>query len=189
MNNLKRISLIGGFAVFMLLALSACKQTPAPSQNKNANIPAPVNMVANDNSTVDEGAGSNQNANVNTNLNSNTNTNVNANVPDSDDDDDRVNENTNTASKVKVFNLSGINFKFSQEEIKVKKGDTVKIVLNVTEGFHDWVVDEFNAATQQVAAGATTEVQFVANKSGTFEYYCSVGKHRAMGMIGKLIVE
>jgi plastocyanin len=29
----------------------------------------------------------------------------------------------------------------------------------------------------------------VADKKGTFEYYCSVGQHRALGMKGKLVVE
>lgn len=91
--------------------------------------------------------------------------------------------------ETKTITLTGRNFSFSQNEIRVKKGDTVKVKLTAAEGFHDWVVDEFNAATQQVGTGATTEVQFVANKTGTFEYYCSVGSHRAMGMKGKLIVE
>lgn len=34
-----------------------------------------------------------------------------------------------------------------------------------------------------------TSVTFVADETGTFEYYCSVGNHRGQGMIGKLIVE
>jgi plastocyanin len=98
---------------------------------------------------------------------------------------------TDTAAKgeVKTFNVEGSSFKFSPNEIRVKKGDTVKIVFNNTEGFHDWVLDEFNVKTKQIPAGQTDTVQFVADKTGTFEYYCSVGKHRQQGMVGKLIVE
>ena len=48
---------------------------------------------------------------------------------------------------------------------------------------------EFNAATEKVAAGVSSSVEFVADKKGTFEYYCSVGQHRANGMKGKLIVK
>lgn len=91
--------------------------------------------------------------------------------------------------RVKEFAVTGSPFKFSLSEIRVKKGDTVKIVFTNTEGFHDWVIDEFNAKTTQIAAGKTETVTFVADQAGTFEYYCSVGQHRANGMKGNLIVE
>jgi len=32
-------------------------------------------------------------------------------------------------------------------------------------------------------------VTFVADKAGEYEFYCSVGQHRANGMVGKLIVK
>jgi len=32
-------------------------------------------------------------------------------------------------------------------------------------------------------------VEFTADTPGEFEYYCSVGQHRANGQVGKLIVE
>lgn len=92
-------------------------------------------------------------------------------------------------SEVKTFAVDANNFSFSIKEIKVKKGDTVKILFNNTLGFHDWVLDEFNAKTPQLEAGKSATVEFVADKTGTFEYYCSVGKHRQNGMVGKLIVE
>lgn len=100
-------------------------------------------------------------------------------------------EDTNDAmeKEVTTIEISGKNFEFSKSEIRVKKGDTVKIVFSSTGGLHDWVVDEFNAKTDQVNTGSTAEVEFVADKAGTFEYYCSVGNHRAMGMVGNLIVE
>ena len=88
-----------------------------------------------------------------------------------------------------VFDLDGFNFGYSVKEIKVKEGDTVTINLTSTDGFHDWLVDEFNAKTDRVNTGQTTSVTFVANKAGSYEYYCSVGQHRANGMVGTLIVE
>jgi len=92
-------------------------------------------------------------------------------------------------SAVKTFTVSGENFSFSVKEMKVKRGDTVRVVFKNEEGFHDWVIDEFNAKTQKLSAGKTETVEFVADKNGIFEYYCSVGAHRANGMVGKLIVE
>lgn len=88
-----------------------------------------------------------------------------------------------------VIELSGTNFAFSEKEIRVKEGQTVKVVFTSAQGFHDWVVNEFNAATEKVRDGGVTEVTFVADKKGEYEYYCSVGAHRQMGMVGKLIVE
>lgn len=94
-----------------------------------------------------------------------------------------------TANEIKTFTIDGNNFTFSVNEIKVKQGDKVKIVFNNTAGYHDWVLDEFNARTPQIQAGQTATVEFIADKTGTFEYYCSVGQHRQMGMKGNLIVE
>lgn len=91
--------------------------------------------------------------------------------------------------EVKTFNLTAKNFTFSQKEIRVKKGDKVIINLESTDGFHDLVIDEFGARTEQINTGGKTSVEFVADKAGIFEYYCSVGTHRAMGMKGLLIVE
>lgn len=94
-----------------------------------------------------------------------------------------------TAQNAKVFNITGHNFAFSQKEIRVKKGDTVTINFESTEGNHNWTIDAFHAATQTVGPGTKASVTFVADQTGTFEYYCSIGSHRSLGMTGSLIVE
>jgi nitrite reductase (NO-forming) len=88
----------------------------------------------------------------------------------------------------KVFEVRGVNYDFDISEIKVKKGETVTINFESTDGFHDIVIDEFSAKTKKVQPGVKTSVTFVADKAGTFEYYCSIGSHRANGMVGKLVV-
>ena len=75
------------------------------------------------------------------------------------------------------------------KQLKAKKGDTVKITFKNSEGIHDWVIDEFNARTPRIQSGQSAQVEFVANKTGSFVYYCSVGEHRAQGMWGTLVVE
>lgn len=102
---------------------------------------------------------------------------------------DETTQSVTNDQTVKEFNVDGSNFKFSVAEMKVNKGDTVKVTFNNVEGMHDWVVDEFNARTKQIQAGESETITFVADQTGTFEYYCSVGKHRQMGMVGNLIVE
>lgn len=94
-----------------------------------------------------------------------------------------------TDPNAQVFEITGKNFSFSVPQIRVNKGDTVVVQFESTDGFHDWTLDEFNAHTDRVQPGTKTSVTFVADKAGTFEYYCSVGNHRQQGMVGKLIVE
>jgi plastocyanin len=84
---------------------------------------------------------------------------------------------------------SARNFSFSEKEIRVTKGDKVRITLSNQEGFHDLVIDGFNVRTKRIDSGESDTVEFIANKVGEFEYYCSVGNHRQMGMVGKLVVE
>ena len=91
-------------------------------------------------------------------------------------------------SDSKTFTLTAKNFSFSPSEIKVNHGDKVKIVLQNGDGFHDLVIDEFNARTNRISSGQAATVEFTADKIGSFEYYCSVGTHRQMGMKGTLIV-
>lgn len=100
-----------------------------------------------------------------------------------------ANDADESVGNVVSVDVSGFNFGYDISEIRVREGDTVTINFVSTDGFHDWVVDEFDAATEKVRPGTPTSVTFVADRAGTYEYYCSVGSHRAQGMVGTLIVE
>ena len=93
------------------------------------------------------------------------------------------------ATAEKSFTVVGKNFSFSVGEIRVKKGDKVSVTFTNESGFHDWRLDEFGVGTKQLKDGESETITFIADKAGTFEYYCSIGKHRQMGMKGLLIVE
>ncbi len=92
------------------------------------------------------------------------------------------------AVSIKSFTITGDNFTFSPASMTVNKGDTVRVTFKNMQGFHDFVIDEFMVATKQISAETEEVVEFVADQAGSFEYYCSVGSHRAMGMKGTLIV-
>ena len=86
--------------------------------------------------------------------------------------------------------VEGSEFKFSPTTLTMKKGDSVTLTLkNVGKMPHDFVVDELGVRTKVIQGGESDTVTFTPDKSGTFEFYCSVGKHREMGMKGSLIVE
>jgi len=100
-----------------------------------------------------------------------------------------VSEEETTIAEVREFTISGQNFSFTPSSITVKKGDKVKITFKSIDGFHDFKIDEYGIATQQLKSPAEEVLEFTADKVGNFEYYCSVGSHRAMGMWGTFEVE
>ncbi len=106
----------------------------------------------------------------------------------SEENNNQVVTEEESTGEVKAFTLMAKNFEYSVKEIKVKQGNKVRLTMKIEDGFHDVVIDEFNVRTPQIKSGEAS-IEFVADKAGIFEYYCSVGQHRAMGMFGKLIVE
>lgn len=97
--------------------------------------------------------------------------------------------NTDMDADTVAFTVTGNNFAFAPSTMTVKKGDTVTVTFKNSDGFHDFVIDELSGAkTSKIKGGEEETITFVADKAGSFEYYCSVGEHRAMGMVGTLIV-
>jgi plastocyanin len=95
---------------------------------------------------------------------------------------------SNWQSAIKEFTITGQNYSFAPAAIAVKKGDTIKITFKNADGFHDLEIDEFNAETKRIKTGEEDVIIFVADKIGSFEFYCSVGIHRQIGMKGILTV-
>jgi cytochrome c oxidase subunit 2 len=85
----------------------------------------------------------------------------------------------------KAITIDATNFKFDQQEIKVKKGEEVSITLKNSQGNHAIKIEGYD---KEIKGNAT--VTFVADKAGEFKYICSVfcGKGHD-DMVGKLIVE
>lgn len=75
-------------------------------------------------------------------------------------------------------------------DIRVAEGAVVQInVVNGDGAIHDFAVPAFGANSDEISGkGASSTVVFRADKSGTFEYLCSLPGHKAAGMVGKLIV-
>lgn len=86
--------------------------------------------------------------------------------------------------------VNGGMFYYKPNALKVKQGQTVKVTFVNDGGWHDFNIDELNVHSAVIKeAGAKTTVTFVADKVGTFEYYCSVMQHRQKGQVGTLTVE
>lgn len=100
-----------------------------------------------------------------------------------------IEESVAPTENVRRFTVNGRNFSFTPETLRVKKGDMVSMTFVSSEGIHDLRIDGYNIGTDQLSQGNAQSVTFAANTAGTFEFYCSVGNHREMGMKGTLIVE
>lgn len=86
------------------------------------------------------------------------------------------------------FTVSAQSFSFTPSTIEVNRGERVRITLNNTGGMHDLVVEGYNVRTKVLQAGQSETIEFMADEAGSFEFYCSVGNHRAMGMRGTITV-
>lgn len=160
-----------GMATVLVTAGAGCSSTATVDTTQNS----PQPQVASQDTVPVE--------NENANTNSNPTVNGEVSIPEI-----QVGTTMEAGPEVKEFTVTGGNFKFAPNTLSVKKGDKVRIVFKNAEGFHDFKIDEFNVATKQIQGGAEETVEFTADKAGSFEYYCSVGKHRAMGMKGTLTV-
>lgn len=77
---------------------------------------------------------------------------------------------------------------FSLNEIGVKKGDTVRIKVINTKGNHDFSLDEYGIK-KLTPLNQEVTIEFTADKTGSFKYYCSMPGHRMMGQEGTLTVQ
>lgn len=104
-------------------------------------------------------------------------------------EEESATESSMMEAKVVEIAVENKGLKFIPAELKVKKGDKVKLTYKNTAGTHNFVIDEFGVKTALLDAGQSETVEFSADKVGTYEYYCSVPGHRAAGMKGSLVVE
>ncbi len=90
-------------------------------------------------------------------------------------------------SETKVM-LKASNFTYGTSKITVKKGSTLILAVTNEKGFHDFKIDELKIDSGMIKEGDTWEVTVPTDTVGSFEYYCSVGEHRANGMKGTLTI-
>lgn len=94
---------------------------------------------------------------------------------------------TNTyVPQTKTFTITAKDFSFSPTSIRVKQGDTVKVVFVNTAWIHTLRFDAFDVQTKTLNPWETTQLSFVASKKWSFVYYCTI---HGQAMKGTLIVE
>lgn len=94
------------------------------------------------------------------------------------------------APEIRTMTLEMHNWYFEPEEIRVKEGTKVEIMLRSVTGTHALAIPDFGVKSRVIDAGESDAVEFVADKKGEFSFKCAVfcGEGHS-GMTGKLIVE
>ncbi|MCR4263992.1 MAG: cupredoxin domain-containing protein [Candidatus Roizmanbacteria bacterium] len=90
---------------------------------------------------------------------------------------------------VAMLDVEGGSFYFKPNVIRMKKGQTVKVTFHAADAMHDFDIDELNLDSKVIKSGETSTFEITPDETGEFEFYCSVGQHRANGMVGTLVVE
>jgi len=91
-------------------------------------------------------------------------------------------------SSVKEFRIIAQMFSFNPGTIEVNQGDKVRLIVKSVDVPHGFAIKEYNIK-EYLAPQEEVVIEFVADKAGTFRFYCSVpcGKdHKAMN--GTLVV-
>ena len=92
-------------------------------------------------------------------------------------------------STVKEFTMTAKQWSFVPSTITVNKGDTVRLNITSTDVKHGIKISAFNVSAD-LNPGQSTTVEFVADKTGSFSYFCSVFCGSGHGsMKGTLIVK
>lgn len=115
-----------------------------------------------------------------------------------------------SSGTAQTLQVTAANLVFDTQEITVKKGQVVRVVLVNQDGVvHDISVDHVPGKVKQqtrsahahgassdapdlhVSAGpnATGSVEFTPTAEGSYEFYCAVAGHKEAGMVGRLIVQ
>lgn len=89
------------------------------------------------------------------------------------------------------YQIDMSNFEYSVTEMTASPGQTLVVNLTTTDGMHDLVIDELGVQSSILNTGESQLIEIVIPEdaaAGEYEYYCSVGNHRAMGMVGTLTI-
>ena len=95
---------------------------------------------------------------------------------------------SDTVGTTKEFNLIAKKWEFIPSTIEVNGGDKVILNINSVDVDHGFSISAFNV-NENLKAGKTTRIEFIADKKGSYTFFCSVfcGSGHPL-MKGELIV-
>ncbi len=92
---------------------------------------------------------------------------------------------TNT---VNIINVEGGSYYFEPRNITATVGEKVKIILTSVSMEHDLVIEQLGVRIPVTKSGETGSITFTPKKAGVYQFHCTVGKHKQLGMQGTLTI-
>lgn len=111
------------------------------------------------------------------------------NDPENSEVEVEINAYVIKAEQIKSITVTAKQWSFEPNPIVVKKGDYVKLEITSVDVSHGFVLPDFNI-DEMLQPGKKVIVEFLADKTGTFSFFCSVlcgGGHSDMR--GQLIIK
>ena len=102
---------------------------------------------------------------------------------------DDANDQVRQTVAVHEFHITSRKYEFGPSSLRVKKGEHLRLVITALDYDHGFRLDEYHL-NKKIEMGKTIEVDFTADKAGTFPFRCSnfCGLGHG-GMKGTLVVE
>lgn len=95
-----------------------------------------------------------------------------------------------TQGEAREITVEGDEYAFSPGSITVEAGEKIRLTFkNMGNLAHNFTIDELGVAAKTISGGKSETLEFTAEKSGTFTFYCSIAGHRQLGMEGELEVQ
>lgn len=95
-----------------------------------------------------------------------------------------------TASNTKEVQVVASEYSFNPDSISLLKGDKVSLTFRNTGKLpHNLTIADLGVKTKTIPGGQSDTIEFTADTSGTFSFYCSISGHKALGMEGVLEVK
>lgn len=89
---------------------------------------------------------------------------------------------------IKEFTMTAKQWKFDPNTIEVNQGDLVRLSVTSLDVTHGLAIPDYGI-DEGLYPGQTVDIEFVADRKGTFPFACSVSCGVGhSGMVGKLIV-
>lgn len=80
---------------------------------------------------------------------------------------------TKPTGTIREIFVTAKQFEFNPNPIKVNKGDRVILHIKSLDVAHGFRIPEYNI-DKPINPGETTDIEFLADKPGTFTIYCSI---------------
>jgi len=91
------------------------------------------------------------------------------------------------ATSVQAVTVNMVDFKFRLSKLLLKPGKTTFTVYNRGKSIHDF--DLVKVKNSPFIAPGKKFVFTVTLKAGTWRYVCTVPRHSALGMVGKIVAK